>query len=52
MRSTSLLPLLPSPLWFGVIAPDKGPIYASNRNKPWFLNFTVSLHLNWVFMLN
>ena len=26
-RSTSLLPSLPCPLWSGVVAPDKGPIY-------------------------
>ena len=27
MRSTPLLPLLPGPLWPGVVAPDKVPIY-------------------------
>ena len=31
MWSTPLLPLLPGPLWPGVIAPDKGPIYGLNR---------------------
>ena len=31
MRSTSSLPLLPGPLWPGVVAPDKGPIYELNR---------------------
>ena len=31
MRSTPLLPLLPGPLWPGVVAPDKGPIYGLNR---------------------
>ena len=36
MRSTPLLPSLPNPLWPGVVAPDKGPIYGLNRTKPWF----------------
>ena len=27
MRSTPLLLLHPGPLWLGVVAPDKGPIY-------------------------
>ena len=27
MRSNPLLPLLPGPLWPGVVVPDKGPIY-------------------------
>ena len=40
MRSTSLNSLLPGPLWPGVVAPDKGPIYGLNRIKPWF-EFTV-----------
>ena len=40
MRSTPLLPSLPVPLWPGVVAPDKGPIYWLNRTKPWF-DFTV-----------
>ena len=31
MRSTPSLPLLPGPLWPGVVAPDKGPIYGLNR---------------------
>ena len=52
MWSTSLLPLLPGPLWPGVVVPDKGPIYGLNRTKPWFLDFTVFLHLNCVFILN
>ena len=30
MWSTSSLPLLPGPLWPGVVAPDKGPIYGLN----------------------
>ena len=34
MRSTPSLPLLPGPLWLGVVAPDKGPIYGLNRTKP------------------
>ncbi len=28
MRSTSSLPLLPSPLWFAMVAPDKVPTIA------------------------
>ena len=31
MRSTPSLPLLPGPLWPGVVAPDKDPIYGLNR---------------------
>ena len=41
MWSTPSLPSLPGPLWPGVVAPDKGPIYGLNRIKPWFLDFTV-----------
>ena len=33
MRSTPSLPLLPGPLWPGVVASDKGLIYGSNRTK-------------------
>ena len=33
MWSTPSLPSLPGALWTGVVAPDKGPIYASNRTK-------------------
>ena len=33
MRNTPLLPLLTVPLWPGVVAPDKGPIYGLNRTK-------------------
>ena len=40
VRSTPLLPLLPSPLWPGVVAPDKGPIYGLNRTKTYFLHNT------------
>ena len=40
MQITSLLPSLPGPLGPGVVAPDKGPIYALNRTKPWFLDFS------------
>ena len=36
MRSTPSLPSVPGPLWHGVVAPDKGPIYGLNRTKPWF----------------
>ena len=35
------LPLFPGPLWPGVVAPDKGPIYGLNRTKTCFLDFTV-----------
>ena len=38
MRSTPLLPSLPGPLWPGVVAPDKGPIYGLNRAKPCFFH--------------
>ena len=37
MRSIPSLPSLPGPLWAGVVAPDKGPIYGLNRTKPCFL---------------
>ena len=33
MRSTPSLPSLPGPLSPGVVAPDKDPIYSSNRTK-------------------
>ena len=33
MQSTPLLPSLPDPLWLGVVAPDKGPIYGLNRTN-------------------
>ena len=39
MRSTPSLPLLPGPLWPGVVAPDKGPIYGLNRTKPCFFHY-------------
>ena len=51
MQSIPLLRSLPGPLWPGVAAPDKGPIYGLNRTKRW-LAFTVFIHLNCVFMLN
>ena len=41
MQSTTSLQSLPGPLWPGVVASDKGPIYGLNRTKPWFLDFTV-----------
>ena len=52
MQTTLSLPSLPGPLWPRVVAPEKDPIYGLNRTKPWFLEFTVFLHLNCVFMLN
>ena len=33
MRSTPSLPSLPGPLWPGVVAHDKGPIYGLNRTN-------------------
>ena len=36
MRSIPSLPSLPGPLCPRVVAPDKGPIYGSNKTKPWF----------------
>ena len=50
MRNIPSLPLLPGPLWLGVVAPDKGLIYELNRTKL-FLTLQF-LHLNRVFMLN
>ena len=41
MRRTPSLPSLPGKHLFGVVAPDKGPIYGLNRTKPWFLDLTV-----------
>ena len=43
MRSTPLLPLLPGPLWPGVVIPDKGAIYGLDRTQVWFLEFTAYL---------
>ena len=40
MPSNSLSPSLPGPFWFGVVTPDKGPIYGLNRAKPCFLHNT------------
>ena len=40
MQSTPSLPLLPGPLWPGVVAPDKGPMYGLNRTKPCFFHYT------------
>ena len=40
MWSTPLLPSLTGPLWPGVVAPDKGPIYGLNRTKLCFLHYT------------
>ena len=38
MRSTPSLPSLPGPLWPGVVASDKGPIYGLNRTKSCFFH--------------
>ena len=43
--STPLLPSLPDPLWPGVVALDKGPIYGLNRTNG-------ILMLNWIVWLN
>ena len=45
MRSTPSLPLLSGPLWPGLVAPDKGPIYGLNRTNS-MLNWIV--WLNWI----
>ena len=50
MLSTPSLPSLPGPVWPGVVAPGKGPVYGLNStNRGLSLLF---LHLNRVFMLN
>ena len=41
MWITSSLLLLIGPLCPRVVAPHKGPIYGSNRTKPWLREFTV-----------
>ena len=47
MWSTPSLPLLPGPLWPGVVAPDKGPIYGLNRiNSILMLKWIVWVKLN------
>ena len=45
MQSTPSLPSLPGPLWPGVVAPDKGPIYGLNRTNS-------ILILNWIVWVN
>ena len=45
MRSTPSLPSLPSPLWPRVVAPDKSPIYGSNRTNSILL-------LKWIVWVN
>ena len=40
MWCTPSLLSLPGPLWPGVVAPDKGPIYGLNRTKLGFLHYT------------
>ena len=35
-----LLPLLPGPLWPGVVVPDMGPIYGLKRTKLCFFHYT------------
>ena len=41
MQSTLLLLSHPGPLWPWMVAPDKDPIFGSNRTKSWFLEFTI-----------
>ena len=52
MWSTPSLPLLPGPLWPGMVASDKGPIYGLNRtNYILMLNWIVwirTVWLNWI----
>ena len=45
MRSIPSLPLLPGPLWPGMVAPDKGPIYGLNRTK--LHTYTKLNYLKW-----
>ena len=45
MQSTPSLPSLPGPLWPGVVAPDKGPIYGSNRTNGILMQ-------NWIVWVN
>ena len=52
MQSTPLLPLLPGPIWSGVVEPDKCPMYGLNRTKPCFLHNTAfcieTAYLCWI----
>ena len=45
LRSTPSLPLLPGPLWPGVVAPDRDPIYGLNRTNSIIM-------INWIVWLN
>ena len=45
MQGTPSLPSLPGPLWAGVVAPDKNPIYGLNRTK--LLTYAELNSLNW-----
>ena len=51
MLSIPSLASLPGPLWPGVVAPNKGPIYGLKRLNRGFLSL-LFLHLNCVFILN
>ena len=49
MWSTSLLALLPSTFWPGLVSPDKGPVNGFNRTKWWLVFtffYTFNLHIN------
>ena len=45
MCSTPSLLSLPGPLWPGVVAPDKGPIYGLNRTNSILMS-------NWIVWVN
>ena len=47
MRSTPSLSSLPGPLWPGVVAPDKGPIYGSNRTNGILITYNCLNSLKW-----
>ena len=47
MRRTPSLSLLPGPLWPGVVAPHKRPIYGLNRTKS-ILMLNRIVWLNWI----
>ena len=53
MRSTPSVPSLPGPLWPGVVAPDRDPIYESNRTKQsTYAKLNCLGHWNCILMLN
>ena len=52
MWSTPSLPFLPGPLWPGMVAPDKGPIYGLNRTNCILMLYLIvwirTVWLNWI----